>query len=165
MALRDIVPWRRQSMMRPEDTFRSFQHEMDRMFDELWGGGLRSPWMGRMDERLSTFMPSVDVCESKDSIEVTAELPGMSDEDIQVNLSPNADQLMLRGEKKFEEEKREHDFYRSERSYGSFQRTIALPAPVDPDKIEAKFRNGVLSVHLPKRADADTGVRQIAISK
>lgn len=72
---------------------------------------------------------------------------------------------MLRGEKKVEEEKREQDFYRCERTYGSFQRSIALPAPVDPDKVEAKFQNGVLSIHMPKRPEAETGTRQISISK
>ena len=97
--------------------------------------------------------PVVDVFEEKDDIVVKAELPGMDKDNIEVNLTDHT--LTIRGEKKKEEEVKEENYYRAERSYGSFLRTIDLPAEVRGDKVTASFKNGVLEVRMPKTEQAN----------
>jgi HSP20 family protein len=92
--------------------------------------------------------PAVDISENDEKITVKAELPGMDPKD--VDLSLENDRLIIRGEKKFEDEEKKDNYHRMERSYGSFSRTIALPSPVQPDNIKAKFKKGVLTVTLDK---------------
>ncbi len=96
--------------------------------------------------------PTVDLYEEKDDIVVKAELPGLEKEDIEVNLSDN--RLTIRGEKKQEEEVKRENYYRSERSYGSFSRTLELPREVQTDKVKAAFKNGILEIRLPKTEEA-----------
>ena len=96
----------------------------------------------------------MDVYEDKDNVVVKAELPGMDKNEIEVNLSGSV--LTLKGEKKKEQEVEEKDYYRSERSYGAFLRTVDLPKDVQADKIKASFKNGVLEVRLPKTQEAKT---------
>ena len=105
-------------------------------------------------------MPAVDVFEKEDRFVVKAELPGMKEEDIDVSVI--GDTLSIRGEKKTETEVKEKDYYRSERSYGSFYRSIRLPSGVDADKVEASFEDGVLEVTLAKSARAKP--KKIAVS-
>jgi HSP20 family protein len=127
---------RREDMWSPMTRLRE---SLNRFFDypELGGTDLFEGWQ-----------PSVDLCEDKDSFIVKAELPGMKREDIDVSLHQNT--LILCGERKREEEKQEEGYYRSERYFGKFQRSIPLPQAVDPLKIDAKYRDGVLTVKLPK---------------
>jgi HSP20 family protein len=99
-----------------------------------------------------TWMPAVDVFEKDDKFIVKAELPGMKDEDVDVEIV--GDILKIKGEKKAESEVKKEDYHRSERSYGSFYRSIPIPSTVDTDKIEASFEDGVLEVTLPKLAGA-----------
>jgi HSP20 family protein len=94
------------------------------------------------------WQPAVDVHEDKDNIIVKAEMPGMKREDIDVSLNQNT--LLLCGERKREEERKEEGYYRSERYFGKFQRSIPIPQTVDAQKIEARYRDGVLTVKLPK---------------
>ena len=98
------------------------------------------------------WTPAVDVVEDKDKFAVRAELPGMKKEDIEVSL--DGDTLTIAGERKEEKEDKRGDTYRSERFFGRFQRTITLPSTVDPNKIEAKYENGVLNITLPKTEEA-----------
>ena len=98
------------------------------------------------------WTPAVDVHEDKDKFLVRAELPGMRKEDIDVSLDGNT--LTISGERKEEREDKRGDTYRSERFFGRFQRTIALPSTVDANKIEAKYENGILNVTLPKTEEA-----------
>jgi HSP20 family protein len=105
-------------------------------------------------------MPAVDVFEKADKFVVKAELPGIREDDIHVSVV--GDTLSIRGEKKTETEVKEEDYYRSERSYGSFYRSIPLPSKVDANKIEATFEDGVLEVALPKSAKAKP--KKIAVS-
>jgi HSP20 family protein len=105
-------------------------------------------------------MPAVDVFEKEDKFVVKAELPGMKEEDIHVSVV--GDTLSIKGEKKTETEVKEEDYYRSERSYGSFYRSIPLPSNVDADKIKASFEDGVLEVALPKSAKVKP--KKIAVS-
>lgn len=100
---------------------------------------------------LSMFQPggpAVEVVDEDDEVRVTADLPGVDKDDFKVEVV--GDRLTLRGEKKSDREERRGDYYYSERSYGSFSRTVRLPAEIDPDKAEAKFKNGELVVRLPK---------------
>jgi HSP20 family protein len=128
---------------------------MDRTFDEFFGGKALAPWGGEW----AGFDPSVDVVETDNAIKVTAELPGMDAKDVDVTVSHNT--LTLKGEKKQEHEERGEGYYRSERSYGSFQRSIPLPSTVETDKAEAAFDKGVLTVTFPKTAAE--GRKQIAV--
>ncbi|MHC2582306.1 HSP20 family molecular chaperone IbpA [Bradyrhizobium diazoefficiens] len=105
--------------------------------------------------------PAVDVTESDKAYEITAELPGMDEKDIEVNVAN--DGLIIKGEKKFEREEKQKDYYVSERRYGSFERHFGLPKDVEADKIEASFRNGVLKVTLPKTAEAQKPAKKIEV--
>jgi HSP20 family protein len=142
---RGITPWR---------PFRELE-EWERRFDDLLG---RPLWRLPVEER--GWMPAVDVFEKDDKFIVKAELPGMKEEDIDVSVV--GDRLSIKGEKKTETEVKEQDYYRSERSYGSFYRSIPLPSSVEADKIEASFENGVLEVALPKSAKVKP--KKIALS-
>ncbi|HYQ38802.1 MAG TPA: Hsp20/alpha crystallin family protein [Pseudomonas sp.] len=106
-------------------------------------------------------MPAVDIIDKNDAIEITAELPGLDEKNIEVKLSNG--NLTIKGEKKDEREEKKKDYYLSERHYGSFQRTFRLPDGVDPEKIEAHFSKGVLTLHLPKKPEAQQPEKTITI--
>jgi HSP20 family protein len=127
---------------------------MDRLFDEFRGvrGGLYE----------AGFAPAVNVRQTDKGVEVTAELPGIDEKNVEVSLAENA--LTIRGEKTEEKkEEREGGWQVSERSFGSFVRTIPLPVEVDEDKVSAQFRNGVLTVMLPIAADAERKAKKIEV--
>jgi len=127
------------------------RREWDSFFDRFFGqgplGGGESLW------------PSVDVSESKGKYTITAELPGLEAKDVDVSLE--GDVLTIRGEKKKESEEKGESFHRVERSYGGFSRSFRLAGHVDPDKVKAKFKNGVLTLTIPK--SAETMGRQIEV--
>jgi len=128
--------------------------EMDRMFNRFLGrpfGLMRWPRMF-WPEELEAGFPAVDIFEDADNVVVKAEIPGVSKENLDVNITDEA--ITIRGEKKKEEKVEEKNYYRYERSYGSFQRTLPLPAEVQSDKAKAKFSNGVLEITLPKTPEA-----------
>jgi HSP20 family protein len=128
----------------PETGMTSFRKEMDRLLDRLWDG----------DEIPAgvAWSPKVDFTETKESITVRAEVPGIEPKDVQLMLENGI--LTLRGEKRQETEQKDERFYRMERSYGSFARSLRLPANVDASKATAVFKNGVLTVMMPKTAEA-----------
>lgn len=138
------------------------QSEMNRMLEDFFGsssgGGLSSQFFG--DFSPSRFVPRMDIAESGDKMKVTAELPGMSADDVEVNV--HGDRLQIRGEKRQEETEEEEGYYRTERSFGSFERTIPLPEDVDADEAEANFKNGVLTVEIPK-VEGKTRSRSVQI--
>ncbi|MGA3402644.1 MAG: Hsp20/alpha crystallin family protein [Acetobacteraceae bacterium] len=151
------------------DTWRSFRTEMDRLFDRF-SNGFGMPSLRRMFDvdvpfRFETALtmpnPAIDVTEDADAYKLTAELPGMAESDIEVALTD--DMLTIKGEKKQEQEKKEKNYYLSERSFGSFRRSFALPDGVDRDKIGAEFAKGVLTVTLPKAAEAKVEPKKIAV--
>ena len=107
--------------------------------------------------------PAVDVINKEKAYEITAELPGMDESNIDVKFSDGA--LTIKGEKKDEREEKKKDYYLSERRYGSFQRSFGVPDGVDADKIEAQFKNGVLTVTLPKTAEAQKSEKKISVKK
>ncbi len=133
------------------------RHEMNSLFDNFFSGYDIEPFTGR----LSAFSPSIDVKESDRELRVSAELPGMDEKDIEVSLS--RDSLTIRGEKKEEKEDKGKDYYRMERSYGSFSRTIPLPTEVEQEKVKAEFKKGVLTVTLPKTAKAIKEKKKISV--
>jgi len=132
------------------------EREMDRMVDDFFDRRMRPWWPERwLGARGGEIVaPAVDVYEEKDEIVVKAELPGMDKHEIQVNISDS--ELILKGEKKKEEKIEEENYYRCERSYGAFRRTVELPKDVQADKIKASFKNGILEVRLPKTKEAKT---------
>jgi HSP20 family protein len=163
MSIRDLAPrWRRDvPAERSEETFpmTSLRREMDRLFDDFLTEWPRVGLWSRSDRALS---PDVDIAETEKEITVTAELPGLDEKDIEVNISDNT--LTVRGEKKAEKEEKGKTFYRSERSYGAFERVITLPVEVQEEKIEAEFAKGVLTIHLPKSPAAQKKARKIEIA-
>lgn len=106
-------------------------------------------------------MPAVDLFEEKDELVVKAELPGLSKEDIQVQVADST--LTLKGEKKREEEVREEDYYYAERAHGSFVRTLEIPCEVKADQVKAVFKDGVLEIHLPKSEEAKKKTKTVQV--
>jgi len=140
------------------DPFTQLQREVDRLFGEFSRGvpALRWPFAG--DGALS---PSIDVSETDKALEVTAELPGVEEKDIDVTLSDGL--LTIKAEKKSEKESKEKTYHLVERSYGAVRRTISVPFDADPSKVEARFDKGVLKVILPKPPEAAKKARSIKI--
>jgi len=165
MELSDLIPWNRQrspvARRREEEPLWSLHREMNRVFEDFARGFDLAPWAGSSGDVWS-FDPSLDVSETDEEIRVTADLPGLEEKDIELNVSNGM--LTLRGEKRAEREDRKGEVsHRLERTYGAFRRTIPLPCEVDVDKAEAKFKRGVLSVTLPKTASAKSNVRHIDV--
>jgi len=129
------------------------QQEMNRLFDEFFGER-----QGEMAE--CSWNPMVDVSETETEIRVRAELPGLTQDSIEINLQDNV--LTLTGEKKQEEKEEQENFHRVERCYGSFTRSFTLPAAVKSDAVQATFKNGVLLITLPKAEEAKP--KKIAVS-
>jgi len=151
------------------DAWRSMRAEMDRLFDRF-SGGWGMPSLRRMFEVEPTFRyestfampsPAVDIIEDDASYKVTAELPGMSEKEIEVAVSDGM--LTLKGEKRQEKEQKDKNFYLSERCYGSFQRSFVVPEGVDRDKIAADFAKGVLTITMPKTAKAVEQQKKIEV--
>lgn len=157
MPISDLIPWRREPELPTALT--SLQREMNRMFEDFFGRGRR--WPASFEE-FSAFLPSLDISETEDAMEISAELPGMSEKDIDVTLSSDRSTLTIKGEKKQEKEKKEKGYYHSERSYGAFRRAIALPSPAKDEQVQATFQNGVLTVHL-KKDKAGNGEKHIKV--
>ena len=123
------------------------RREMERLFDRFFDGEvLELPELG-------VWSPKVEVSENKDKVIVKAEVPGIEAKDLEVS-SEEPRRLTIKGEKKQEKEEKGEHYYRSERSYGAFSRMVLLPAPVDAAKAEASFKNGVVTITLPKAAGA-----------
>jgi HSP20 family protein len=115
----------------------------------------------RRAEAAFRTMPAVDVAETDQAYEIKAELPGLDEKNIEVKVANGV--LSIKGEKQEEKEEREKDYYRRERSFGSFERSFQLPDDIEADKIEATFKNGVLSVTLPKSAEARQQAKKIEV--
>lgn len=169
MAIGNLVPWRWGTLRNFDDDrfVGSFQREMDslhrsidRLFADAWGGNL-APSLLSESWATGKITPSLDVAEDDKGFHVSVELPGMSDKDVAVTVADRV--LTIRGEKKEEKEKKDKDVFRQERAYGSFRRTIELPSDVDSAKIEAKFKDGILTIELPKTKQAQERVKQIPV--
>ena len=167
MDFRDLIPFGRDrrdvAAGRGDNPMESFQREMNRLFDDFFRGfgGAGAPVARYGEGAFGVAVPRVDVSETEAEYEVTAELPGMEEKDVEVLLDQNM--LTLKGEKKAEREEKRKDYHLTERSFGSFRRTIPLPVEVDRDKVEAGFKNGVLTVKLPKAPQAQARAKRIQV--
>jgi len=170
MSLKEMVPWRWGGLRRWDEVDRPFDSflremdtlhkEMDRLFEDFWKGSERpalmaAPWS------FSEVTPVVDESEDDKAFHIRVELPGMDKGDVDITLANGA--LTIRGEKKREDEEKGKDFYRKERSFGAFRRTLPIPVDVDENAIEASFRKGVLYIDLPKTEEARQKVTHIDI--
>jgi HSP20 family protein len=146
-------------------------HEMERRFQEMekrFEDFFRRPfslmpsWLPRLRmPEIEEISPSVDVLTEGDDVVVKAELPGMKKEDIDISLTK--DTITISGEKKKEEKVEKKDYYRFERSYGSFKRSFSLPAEVQTEKASAKFKDGVLEIRVPKTEEAKKKEKKVMI--
>lgn len=140
----------------PIEYFTNFQKRIDDLFEEFFGDfGLPS------NRNLGSFYPRVDIRDNETNIVVHADLPGIDEKDLEVSITK--DSIILQGEKKYEFEEKKENYFRKERSYGSFKRIIPLPVEVDDSKAEAKYKNGVLTITLPKSEKAKQNIKKIPI--
>jgi HSP20 family protein len=161
MAVRDLIPWSRNQELAPtrgsHDPFMTLHREMNRLFDDVFrgfGGTGPSPLMeGQFG------WPKIELSETDKALTISAELPGMTEKEVQIEIANGV--LTIRGEKK--SERKDEGRYFTECYYGSFQRQIALE-DVAEDKAEASFKNGVLTISLPKSENPRAGVKRIAIN-
>jgi HSP20 family protein len=167
MNMKDLIPWSRPeskspTLYRDGDPFMALHREVNRLFDDAIRG-FDNFSMGRfpsLTSGRSMGWPTMEVSETDKEIRVTAELPGLEEKDVEVLLDD--DVLTLRGEKRSETEDKGRQF--SERFYGRFERHIALGTEVEEDKIEARFKNGVLSINMPKTERAQSKARRVTIN-
>jgi HSP20 family protein len=157
LALRNIAPWRRRELRRTPGY--ALDQSINRMFDDFFTDFDR--FAMRPFAEGTTFSPSIDLSETDSEIKVVAELPGLGENDVNVSLAHNV--LTISGEKKDEHEEKKENFHLIERSYGSFKRSLTLPEEVDPDTVEATFKNGVLTVVLAKTTKAQEEVKKIQV--
>lgn len=157
----DLAAWQ------PFDTLRG---EIDRIFEEFscgfWPTGFGRRLLDvepfwRREPAADYLAPAVDVAERDKEYQITAELPGLDEKNVDISVVD--DLLTIKGEKQEETEEKEKNYYMSERRYGSFQRSFRLPSDVEQDKIEASFRKGVLTVTLPKAPEAQSKQKKIEI--
>ena len=135
--MRALAPW---------SGFANLRKEMDRLFERV--GDWDLPEM----RALGDWTPSLDISETKDALTVKAEIPGIDSKDISVSV--DGQMLTIKGEKKHEKEEKDEQFYRTERAYGAFARTVRLPTSVDASKVTASYKNGLLTVTMPKTPGA-----------
>ncbi len=152
----------------PKQPLKALRQEMDRLFEDFDRGFLRSPF--RSGWSLEPFVrgelkwpstPAVDIVETENEFKVTAELPGMDEKNIEVKLANGS--LTIKGEKQEEKEEKKKDYYLQERSFGSFERRFQVPDSVDKSKIAASFKQGVLTVVMPKTAEAKKSEKKIEV--
>jgi len=151
------------------EPFHAFRTEMDRLFDRFFTGFswpmMRRPlWREPMWNFETTFevaAPKVDVAEDPAAYKLTAELPGLTEKDIELSVVDGM--LTLKGEKQQEKEEKNKQYWLNERTYGSFQRTFALPESVDPEKVDAKFAKGILTIMLPKKPEVVKAEKKIEV--
>jgi HSP20 family protein len=164
MAARDLIPWSRGrdvTVRRGEEPnpFVALHREVNRLFDDVFRGFDLMPFRSDRFSDRAMGWPNIEVSENEKEVKVTAEVPGLDEKDIEVELAN--DTLVIKGEKRTETEDKDRLF--SERYYGRFERRIPVEE-VDEDKVSAAFKNGVLTVTMPKAPRAQSKVKRIAVS-
>jgi len=134
------------------------QREFDRLFKEAF-----TPLFGEGDISTRTWAPPVDIFETENDIVLKADLPGVDPKDVEVKVEDNT--LYLKGERKFEKEVKDESYHRVERSYGSFARSFSLPNSINAEKVKAAYKDGLLTLTLPKREEAKPKTIKIDVSK
>jgi HSP20 family protein len=160
MAFKNLIPWQRGNadLQGFQDSpFYSLREEMNKMFEDFF-----KDFDSNLPQSYSSakFSPSINIAEDKNKIEITAELPGMDEKDVELSLAEN--KLTISGEKKEEVKKEKDSYYHLERKTGYFRRVIQLPVEINPDQAEAQFSKGVLKVILPKSEQTEK-VKKIQI--
>jgi len=160
-----MTPWRERFGLRHGDRVQEhpldvFYRGFDHLFENLWHG-FDLPTFGRYEAPFWAMTPRMDVKEDEDRFHIAVELPGMDEKDVEVVLTDNV--LTIKGEKKVETGETEKPYTYMERSYGSFRRSIPLGVEVATDKIEATFDKGVLTIDLPKTAEAKKAYKKIPV--
>ncbi len=162
MELRSLLPFTKDALFSQHpsevDTFMNLRREMDNVFNNFMRGWGHIPAI----QEGAFLNPIVEVSQSEKSLEVRAELPGVEQKDIIVEVSDSG-VLTLKAERKYEKEKKDKKYYLSECAYGTFVRTIQLPFSVDPSKVNAKLENGVLIVSVPKPSEAHGKTKKIDV--
>lgn len=138
----------------------TLRREMDRLFDQFSRGFFDFPRL-TFGAEAAVISPQIDIREADGKLEVIADLPGLDQNDVQVELANNV--LTIRGEKKSEREEKKADYHLQERSFGSFLRSFPLPFEANPDQVEAKFDKGVLTISVPKPAEVQQATRRIQV--
>lgn len=146
-----LVRWEPRTSLSPWNNF--FQPRMTRWFEDFFDGD--------EDSVVSRWHPAVDIEESDNEFTLTAELPGMTKDDIELTIKDKL--LTLKGEKKTLTEKKDNEVYLSERCFGSFQRSFNLSNQVDGSKVKAEFKDGILTIHIPKVEEAKPKTVEIAV--
>ncbi len=148
------APWR---------PFEDLRREVDRLFEDFGRGwpGIRPMNLEPLFRNVGWSNPAVDIAEKDKAFEITAELPGVEAKDVEVTLRNG--NIILKGEKQEDKEEKSKDYHLQERRYGSFERSFSMPEGVDIGKIEAAFKNGILTVALPKTADAQKPVQKVEV--
>ncbi|MBP7937087.1 MAG: Hsp20/alpha crystallin family protein [Phycisphaerae bacterium] len=158
-----LIPWRTKRVdtenrdPAAQSAIERFRHELDRLFDNFLQEGKSG--FDRLLSPITGWGPAVDVSETEQDITVRAELPGIDPKDLEIQVT--ADSLRISGEKKDEFEEKRKGYYQVERKFGSFHRIVKLPTEIDPDKVDAEHRNGILTIRLCKTAGASA--RRISI--
>ena len=168
-SVNQTIPATRDESGTMTDSMTRLQRQMDRWFDEV-SSALGMPSMASDIGRLGSagaslaqpFRPRIDVCGDANCYEIKLDVPGMEESDLSLEIKD--DVLVIRGEKRESSEDRNKHYYRVERSYGAFQRTLALPEDANADEIEARLDNGVLRLEIPRREVPDKDVKRISIS-
>jgi len=166
MYVKEVIPWTwsRKAGSRNNGarliSYPYFDTRVNRLFED-WVRDLDLASFGSSEKALGVFNPSLNLLEKDKAFEVSVELPGIEEKDIQISLEEGV--LTIQGEKKNEVKEEKKNVYRMERSYGSFLRTISLPSGLDEGKIEATFDKGVLIITLPKTDEAKKEVRRIPV--
>lgn len=165
MAKQELTPSRwgqpRGWLHRPsEEVFGRLHREMNRLFEDFFKAPGLAPFE-RWTRGEGILAPEIDVAETDKGIEISAELPGVDEKDVDVTLAEGV--LTIKGEKKAEKEEKDKNYYRVERSFGAFQRSLSLPAGIDDSKVTASFDKGVLMVKLPKKPEAKAAVKKVTV--
>lgn len=163
MTVRDLLPFGKNvPVTRGSNPIVTFQDEVNKLFSDFFGE-MSFPSWGRISTAEASFAinPAMDVSENDKEFKISAELPGMDVKDVQIQASDGY--VTIKGEKKAEKKEEREGYFRQERSYGSFQRVVALPDTTNLDKAEANFKNGVLTLSIPKKAGSQSKERTIEI--
>lgn len=162
MARNFLNPFRSEGLMGSgfADPFLSLHREVNRLFDDVMRGGALATSTDGV-QSVNLIPPPMDVSETENEMVLKAELPGVSESDVEVTL--NDDVLRIRAEKKMEHDEKRQDYHFTERAFGTFQRSLRLPFQAEPDQVNAHFENGVLTVRL-RKAPAQDRSRKIQIS-
>lgn len=148
------------------DPFKDFErlhNEVERAFSDFpFGWKRRKDWLEKPEEG-KIWVPAVDIYEDEEQVVLKAEIPGIEEKNIDIKLEGNV--LTMKGERKFEHEEKKKNWTRIERAYGTFQRSFSLPEYVDTEKVSAEYKNGILSIFLPKKPETKTKQIKVEIKK